>query len=538
MEYLNMMLSWLSWETIATIILLYLSSLSFYRLFLHPLARFPGPKLAAITRWFEGYYDVVRDGQYTFQIAKLHQKYGPIVRISPHELHISDAAFYNTLYCQDGRWDRYAWAWDAWGAEGPTIHTVHHEQHRARRQPLATFFSRAKVLNRQEMIRKHVEKFCHHLSQIAVLGKTVNLGAAISALARDVAFDYILAKSYNSLDSEDFDVAVLHSAQGAGPLWRLTKHTGYVFHILNSLPIDWAMKLSDDNMKTFFTHMKAAMKDTKDLIASVSSLTLDNKAQRTIVHEILDSKLPSRDKSFQRVFEEVTSVSGAGFETTGSALRLICFHVFSNTEVLRRLRTELKAAEAENSDVMVLKVLEKLPYLTSTIMEGLRLSPGVATRMARIAPDRDLFYKEYKIPAGTPVGMTTILMHTDEELYPDPMSFNPERWMGHRGMKIEEKAYAPFSRGTRMCIGMHLAWAEMYFVIAALVQHFDFHFLAAKAEDFECMSDQFVIGTKGKGLLEARVEYLGMSLGGSKSWSTPSRPNRRTPTPRLGVGAG
>lgn len=75
--------------------------------------------------------------------------------------------------------------------------------------------------------------------------------------------------------------------------------------------------------------------------------------------------------------------------------------------------------------------------------------------MARIAPDRDLYYKGFQIPAGTPVGMTTILMHTDERSYPDPNSFQPERWLDDNdGLKTAEKGFAPFSRGTRMCIGM------------------------------------------------------------------------------------
>lgn len=57
----------------------YLGSLAFYRLFLHPLARFPGPRLAAITRYYEGYFDIVQNGQYTFKIAELHKKYGETV---------------------------------------------------------------------------------------------------------------------------------------------------------------------------------------------------------------------------------------------------------------------------------------------------------------------------------------------------------------------------------------------------------------------------------------------------------------------------
>ena len=47
-----------------------------YRLYLHPLRKFPGPKLAAATLWYETYFDVFLGGQYTFQIERLHKQYG------------------------------------------------------------------------------------------------------------------------------------------------------------------------------------------------------------------------------------------------------------------------------------------------------------------------------------------------------------------------------------------------------------------------------------------------------------------------------
>lgn len=54
----------------------YLASLAVYRLYFSPIAQFPGPKWAALSRWYEFYYEVVLRGQFTFHIAELHKKYG------------------------------------------------------------------------------------------------------------------------------------------------------------------------------------------------------------------------------------------------------------------------------------------------------------------------------------------------------------------------------------------------------------------------------------------------------------------------------
>jgi hypothetical protein len=64
----------------ASSILLYSVVVVIYRLFLSPLSKFPGPKLAAATLLYEAYYDVILGGQYTFKIKELHEQYGQFVR--------------------------------------------------------------------------------------------------------------------------------------------------------------------------------------------------------------------------------------------------------------------------------------------------------------------------------------------------------------------------------------------------------------------------------------------------------------------------
>jgi hypothetical protein len=64
--------------TACTICLTYVIGLAIYRLWLSPIAKFPGPKLAALTKWYEFYYEVVRNGQFTFHIQDLHKIYGTV----------------------------------------------------------------------------------------------------------------------------------------------------------------------------------------------------------------------------------------------------------------------------------------------------------------------------------------------------------------------------------------------------------------------------------------------------------------------------
>ncbi|GAW23198.1 hypothetical protein ANO14919_127490 [Xylariales sp. No.14919] len=481
------------WQGIPVVLIIYLAGVVFYRLTFHPLARFPGPKLAAITRWYEGYYDFILDGQYTFKINDLHKEYGPIIRISPYELHVNDPAFLNTLYNHDVM-EKYAWTYDAHTAKGSTAFTVNHHLHKARRQPLNAIFSKAKVASHQDMIQMYADKLCERISQYVCT--TFDLGAASLAFTQDVANDFIMSRSYGSLDSEDFDVSMLVVLQGAGKVWRLNKYLRWYGHLLKALPLGLLSMVAGETLVIFLLRLQEQYQDTEYLVNLASSKEKIT-TPRTIVNEILESKLPPSDKTVERIYEDVSTICNAAFETTASVLRSVLFHVFSNPGILQRLRDELESVETTE-----LKALEQLPYLTSILKEGLRLSGGLSTRLQRIS-EKDLFYGEWRIPAGHPVGMTPLLMHTNDEVHHNAKSFFPERWMDAEMKKRSEKGFAPFSKGSRICLGMHLAWAELYIVVATLVRRFDFAFPDATPEDFVCGSDQFLIHARAKGHLYA-----------------------------------
>lgn len=181
---------------------------------------------------------------------------GPIIRISPYELHVNDAAFLDTLYNrQKGIWHKYDWSVDAFATKGATIWTADHTLHKNRRLPLSPFFSKVKVSSQQEMIMRHVEALFDRFSGFAASQKTVDLGAAFTAFVRDVVNEYIFGKHYNDLGKEDFNAGMVAAAQAGGLLWRTTKFIRFFGPFMRSIPPQWIMAVSDPVMKEFFRFM-------------------------------------------------------------------------------------------------------------------------------------------------------------------------------------------------------------------------------------------------------------------------------------------
>lgn len=174
------------------------------------------------------------------------------MRISPYELHVSDPAFYDTIYRQEGIWHKHAWAVDAFAAYGATLFTADHHVHRARRQPLNPFFSKARVAAREEAIRGHVERLGARLDAFVDAKAVFDLGAALVAVARDVANEFILGKHYDSIGAEDFDAALVVASQGGGSMWRTGKFVRFLAPMLTSVSPKWIVKIADPAMAQFF----------------------------------------------------------------------------------------------------------------------------------------------------------------------------------------------------------------------------------------------------------------------------------------------
>ena len=106
----------------------------------------------------------------------------------------------------------------------------------------------------------------------------------------------------------------------------------------------------------------------------------------------------------------------------------------------------------------------------AVITETNRLSFGVTGRLIRYAPRDTLQYKQYTLPPGTRLSTISLVTHTNESIFPDPWTFDPDRWLGPEGKERNKYQFA-FGRGHRKCIGINLANAEITLAIAKAVMY-------------------------------------------------------------------
>ncbi|KAG9232265.1 cytochrome P450 [Amylocarpus encephaloides] len=484
------------WPVLAVVtVSLYLFSTVVYRLYFSPLAKFPGPRLAAATLMYEAYYDVVKQGQYTFKIKELHKKYGPIVRISPYELHVDDPEFYDELMSRTSPRDKYKYYVDQFGIPKSSFSTIDHRLHRMRRQPLNPLFSKQSIFRLEPTINGLVEKLCSRFDEFKKSGQPIPLRIAYSCFTTDVVTLYSLNKCWNFLDDPEFSPVWCATIKATADMGNLMKHVPWLFGVIMSLP--------DAVISIIFPDMMLLINWRRSLTSHIQAIIDGSNEKgekdgdglsRTVFHSLLESDIPAEEKTLDRLVQEGQVVVGAGADTTAHALTTTTFHLLDNPDKLAKLRRELEIAMPDRYAPAKLSVVEQLPYLAAVINEGLRLSYGLSTRLARVSPKEELRFKEWTIPIQTPVGMTSVMMHHNETIFPDSYSFIPERWSEQPdGGRSLEKYLVSFAKGTRQCIGMNLARAELFLALATIFRRYDLDLYDTKrARDIDLRHDNFL----------------------------------------------
>ncbi|KAJ8127654.1 hypothetical protein O1611_g5983 [Lasiodiplodia mahajangana] len=405
-----------------------------YQCLFSPLAVFPGPLAAKLSKGWRAY--VTYRGQWHRDIAALHERYGPVVRIGPNELSVGDPEAFLHIYRVNKPYVKSACysvikgsrPFDLGGERSEKIHS-------AQRRLVARAYSMESTMRLEPQIDELIATLLKKFDDVAFSRQTIDLGYWLQLFAFDVIGAVSFSKPYGFVSSgsdslgadKNFFARIARSFHSLA--W--TMHAEWIFKLHQNviMPLVGNLLALNDRNGFFFDFAQKEVQTRKDHGGSDKDIVGQLFQVQKTKDELLFAFIGSNDLAIAYM---MTSNVFAGSDTTAISLGAIFSNLMRHPRVLAKLRDELRGRRAagESSPIATANEAESCPYLQAIIYESMRLFSPAAFLLDRDVPPEGMTICGHYVPGGTVVGTSSWVIHRATQIWGDDVEeFRPERWL-------------------------------------------------------------------------------------------------------------
>ncbi|KAH8693272.1 cytochrome P450 [Talaromyces proteolyticus] len=439
-----------------------------------------------------------------------HVKLGPIVRVGSTEISVNSPELVKQVYCEVLEKDEwYARAFENYGYVLPNMFSMtKKESHAMRKRVLAGLYSKTTLHASPE-----IRDICRVVVMerlLPIFEKAAQMQRPVDVLEVSVSFsmDFICSYLFGICNGPNFlqDVETRrkwlasHAKTKRYGFWTLefpnltALLAKFGIHLVPNVALTAALEVrelclqllrnvdSSSSAKTLLLPPKGPG-DTPVVYQRLSQ-SLCASVQEEIYRELP----PTR--SHLAVASELMDHIKAGTETSGWTLVYLLYEMSRHREIQHLLREELSlllepgtslcfSRESKTPQAAEIlpspRTLDTSPLLQAVILETLRCYPAVAGPQPRVNHNTSFaLARHIHLPAGTRVSAQAYSLHRNSEVFPDPESWKPRRWLEATPSQHEEmmRWFWPFGSGSRMCIGNHFAILELKLAVAAIYYNY------------------------------------------------------------------
>ncbi|KAI0114408.1 cytochrome P450 [Nemania sp. FL0031] len=466
----NHLYTWLSLGLVAT--LLFFSSTS-----KDPLSKVPGPWYARWTDLVAKYYWVTaRKPAY---IHDLHLKYGPIVRVAPREVYISNSEAIQRVFKIKNEFPKSKWYLEFIPFVQSVFNTPDIALHRRFRRLLSSPLSESGLKVFLPQINHKVDLTIQRMGEECKTRGATDIYKWWLFMTTDIIGELSFGESFRMLESGKINqyatdlqnIGRLGSYRSVFPsLLKYSTHFGVPLPLLNQA------RTFSIRMRKYATEL---LQNHRDLVAKEGS-----EARPTVFSKLYKAE-GDESISIDEVRDNAQGYIVAGSDTTSNTLSYSVWAICRHLDIKARLLKELEVLP----DNFTYEDVRHLPYLDHVIDESLRRFSTVPSGMPREVPEGGAELCGHHIPAGYTVTAQNYTLHRDPHAFPDPDKFDPSRW--ENPTEAMKDLFLPFGGGSRICIGLHLARIELRLGIARFFRAFP----NARVSALEGMSEKDMIPT-------------------------------------------
>ncbi|KAF2087755.1 cytochrome P450 [Saccharata proteae CBS 121410] len=464
---------------VASLTAVYFFLLSIYRLTLHPFAKYPGPFLAKISP-FHAFTHAVK-GDIHIDMYNCHQKYGDIVRYRPNSILVNTSEGFKDIYGHGKnirKSDDYSAFPDNPGAYS-THSAINKIDHGRKRRILSQGLGDNALAQVEPTIINLVGKFCSLLTGSTEAGewsKPVDMANIANYLTFDVMSDLVFGTSYEMLDRPDKHWITTDLESGG-------QRAGIIFQF----PLFAYLKLD----RIIFPRMSTRQTRFRRSCQTMANDRMSNPAsasKRDVFGNVIAAVDPETGTGFpiQELWSESILLIVAGSDTSSTVLAALSFYLAKNPAIQRRAAEEVRGKFGGAGEIRTGAALSGCVFLRACLDEAMRMSPPVGGAMWRTVQKGGARVGGEGVGEGMDVGTGTYAVMHNETYFPDPFTYNPDRWIvsekGNPKESVERAraVFAPFSIGPRGCVGKSLAYMTMMLAAARMLYEYDLRFADPK----------------------------------------------------------
>ncbi|KAI0018876.1 cytochrome P450 [Xylariomycetidae sp. FL0641] len=455
------------WDKLSTLSYSQLSGIAVLSLFLviiiqrlnDPLAKIPGPWYAAWTSYVLVYKEVNAVGP--LYVQELHKKYGPIVRVSRKSVDVSDPECAKMIHSVKAGYVKSKWYTQDRKDRDNVFNLRDVAAHRQRRKLLSHPFSESNLKATIPLIEEKVQLAMKGMKDEMKRRGATDVYNWWMFFTTDTIGELSFGESFNMLESGEKNQYI-----------KDLEAVGYATAISELFPVE-AMDFLGRFLRIPFLQGLADAEERRLRYADESLARYEaakaeegGSTKPMLFSRLIHAQVDGESLARTEIRNEAELFITAGSDTTSNTLTYLTWAVCKRPEIKARLLRELAALPRDFTDAD----LRGLRYLDMVITETLRRYPVAPSALHRVVPREGAAMRGHWLPGGAVVRTQNWSLHMNEAVFPDPMRFDPGRW--ECPSKAMTDAIMPFGGGSRICIGMHLAYIEMRLGIAHFFRTF------------------------------------------------------------------
>ncbi|XP_063224727.1 cytochrome P450 4g15 [Bacillus rossius redtenbacheri] len=221
---------------------------------------------------------------------------------------------------------------------------------------------------------------------------------------------------------------------------------------------------------------------------------------------MLESAQNGTSLTDEEIKEEVDTIMFEGHDTTAACSSFFLSLMGIHQHIQDKVHEELQDIFKDSGRPVSYQDTLDMKYLERCILETLRLYPPVPVIARQLQENLKLASGDYVVPAGATVVVTTFKVHRRADIYPDPLTFDPDNFLPERMSKRHYYSFIPFSAGPRSCVGRKYAMLKLKVILATVLRKYRVH-SSLKEQDFRLQADIILKRAEGFRIrLEPRAE--------------------------------